>query len=182
MANATVPAADFYTFVKDIRQFGGGSPVAYRYDPAAIGTEAGDTTTGELKQGEMVAWAHNTSTPSLVRMIRNGGTGNALKYVGITRESAQGVKRLGNQAALTPTELSVFTTGVHNMKTANGITYNEGDVVFMVDGDTTAVNKDASGSAVAVGRVFLPMDPAVVGDGVKRVPVIIDDYTNYSGV
>ncbi len=170
-----IPTADFMTFVKDIRAFGGGSAVAYRYDPVGLAEGVGSP----LLQGELVAWASNSSTPSLVRFTRAGAAG---KYVGITRESAKGVQRLGNQAALTPTELSVFTTGVHNMRTANGTTYNEGDVVYMNGTNTDAVDKDASGGAVAVGRVFLPMDPAIVGDGLKRVPIIIDDYTNYAGI
>lgn len=168
-----IPTADFYTFVKDIRQFGGGSPVAYRYDPAGLAEGAGSP----LLQGEMVAWANNTSTPVLVRFTRAGGAG---KFVGITRESAKGVQKLGNQSALTPTELSVFTSGVHNLKTLNGDTYNHGDAVYMSSTDTDRVTVTAGGGT-QVGKVFLPMDPAVVGDGSKRVPVIIDEYTNYSG-
>lgn len=180
MANATPPSADFNTFVKDTRNFGGGSAVAYRYDPTAIGAVAGagDTTTTELRQGEFAAWSITSATPSLVRFERAGLAG---KYVGITRESAIGVKRLGNQAALTPTELSVYTTGVHNLRTNNGETYNEGDVVFMNSSNSDQVTKVAGGSSAPVGRVFLPMDPAVVGDGSKRVPIVIDEYTNYAG-
>lgn len=169
-----IPTADFMTFVKDIRHFGGGSPVAYRYDPSGLAEGAGSP----ILQGEMVAWASNTSTPVLVRWVRDASAG---KFVGIARESAKGVQRLGNQAALTPTELSVFTTGVHNLRTSNGETYNEGDAVFMAGTNTDQVTKTAGGGT-QIGKVFLPMDPAVVGDGTKRVPVIIDEYTNYAGV
>ncbi len=177
MANATPPSADFYTFVKDVRNFGGGSALGYKYDPANVGQNPNDTTKTELFQGEMVAWSNSSTTPSLIRWVRDGSAG---KFVGISRESATGVKRLGNQAALTPTELSVFTTGVHNLRSNSGETYNEGDVVYMNSTFTDQITKTAGGGT-AIGRVFLPNSPAIVGDGSVRVPVIIDEYSNYAG-
>lgn len=155
---------DFYTFVKDIRPFGNGSPVAYRYDAAAFVSDA----QGDLAMGEMCAY--DATNRRVVRFVRTGGAGS---FVGIGRDSAAGMKKLGNQPALNLIEYSVFTSGVHELLGLTGDTYVHGDAVFMNATSTIQVTKTAGGGT-QIGKVFLPDGSTRVGQ--VRVPVIIDSF------
>jgi len=150
---------DFYTYKGDIRPFGHGSPIAYKY--AAL--------TPDIEQGEMAAW--NATGNVLVRWQRSGAAG---KFVGITRDSAKAMAKLGNQPALALTEVSVFTTGIHEMLGTAAEVYGHGEAVYMNGTDTTKIIKVAGGG-VQVGTVHLPLGNTLTG--AVRVPILIDEYT-----
>lgn len=158
-------ATDKYTFQKDLRPFGGGTPVAYPLDPAVTG----------LAQGEFVAWASSSKT--LLRFVRAGEAG---KYVGISRDSQIGVAKLGNQAALQAaiTPFSVFTTGVHEVLGTAGETYAHSNAVYMSGTNTQKITLVAGGG-VQVGTVHLPDGSTRVG--AVNVPILIDEYTKTQG-
>jgi hypothetical protein len=155
---------DFYTFVKDIRPLGNGSPVAYKYDPTAFSSDV----QGDLAMGEMVAF--DATNRRVVRFVRTGGAGN---FIGVSRDSAISMKKLGNQAALNLIDMSVFTSGVHLLLGNTGDTYNHGDAVFMNATSTIQITKTAGGG-VQVGAVFLP--DGTQRSGQVRVPVLIDAF------
>lgn len=155
---------DFYTFLKDIRPYGNGSPVAYRYDSAAFASDA----QGGLAMGEMVAY--DATNKRVVRWVRNGGAG---QFIGIARDSAVQMAKLGNQAALNLIEFSVFTSGVHELLGLTGDTYVHGDAVYMNATSTIQITKTAGGGT-QIGAVYLPDGSSKVGQ--VRVPVLIDSF------
>jgi hypothetical protein len=162
---------DFYTFVKDLRPFGNGTPVAFKYDATAF-TGAAD---GEPVAGEFMAY--DATNRRVVRFKADGGAG---VFLGISRDSAQGIKRLGNQAALSLTEFSVFTSGVHEMVGVSGDTYVHGNAVYMNATSTQNVQKtqgvvSGGGAFSQIGTVFLPDGSTRVG--AVRVPILIDNFT-----
>lgn len=154
----------FYTFRQDIQPFGNGSPVAYRYVKSVFDADA----LGEIVQGELVAW--DSGNRRVIRYVRTGTS----KLIGISRDSAAGLKKLGNQPGLDLTELSVWTSGIHELLGTAGETYLHGDSVFMSGTDTTKVTKVAAGG-VQVGIVQNPQHVSYVG--AVRVPILIDTYT-----
>lgn len=157
---------DFYTYRGEVRPFGNGTPVAYRYDAAAFVSDA----LGELAQGELVCM--DTTNNRLLRFNRTAANG---KLVGVTRESAISMKKLGNQPAITPPEISVFTTGIHLMLGTVGETYTHNNAVFMNGTDTTKITKTQGSNGVQVGQVWNPLN--LTYSGVVRVPILIDDNT-----
>lgn len=163
-------SSDFYTYVKDNRAFGGGSPVAYTADTTLL-VENGGTP---LYQGELVALKIAGNSATIVRFTRNGSAGD---FVGITRDSMQGPAKLGNQAALvqmTSLELSVFTTGIHEMLGTVGETYAHGQMVYMGADTATITNVQGTGGVI-IGIVWLPENTTKVG--AVRVPIQIDNHT-----
>lgn len=155
---------DFYTFLKDIRPLGNGSPVAYRYDTAAFVSDA----QGDLAMGEFAAY--DATNKRVVRFVRNGGAG---QFIGVSRDSASAMKKLGNQPALNLIEFSVFSSGVHELLGLTGDTYVHGDAVYMNATSTIQITKTAGGG-VQIGAVFLPDGSQRVGQ--VRVPVLIDAF------
>src|SRR5262245_47156914 len=119
---------DFYTFKQDIRPFGNGSPTAYRYDQAAFTSDV----LGQIGQGEMVGW--DATNQRVLRFNRTAANG---KFIGVSRDSASGLAKLGNQPALQLRQMSVFVTGVHELIGSTGDTYLHGDPVYMSGTDTT---------------------------------------------
>ncbi len=157
---------DFYTYIKDVMVgIGNGSPVAYRYDPAAFASDA----FGDIAQGEFCAWDATN-----FRVLRYNRTGANGKLIGVSRDSAFGLERLGNQAALQLKELSVFTSGVHSMNGTLGETYTHGNVVYQSGTDTTRVTKTQGSNGVQVGIIWNPLNQSFVG--AVRVPVLIDNF------
>jgi hypothetical protein len=164
---------DFYTYQQDVRAAFGGSPVAYVSDSTLTVANGGTP----LFQGEMVALKVVGNSKTIVRFVRDNTAGN---FVGITRDSQQGTAKLGNQPALlqmTQIELSVFTTGIHQMLGTVGETYSHGQPVFM---SSTALQTDTITSAAGtngavVGVVWLPDNSTRVG--AVRVPILIDNHT-----
>jgi hypothetical protein len=159
--------ADFYTFVKDLRPFGHGTPVAYKYVASAFVSDA----QGEIAQGEFCAY--DSTNQRVTRFARNGGNG---VFIGVSRDSAVSMRKLGNQAALALTELSVFTSGVHEFLGLTGDSYVHGDAVYMEATSTIQITKTAGVGGVQIGQVFLPDGTTKTGQ--VRVPVLIDAYTN----
>ena len=157
--------ADFYTYVKDLRPMGGGTPVSYRYDATAFASDA----QGELAAGEFCAY--DATNKRVVRFVRNGGAG---QFIGVSRDSAAGIKKLGNQAALSLLEFSVFTSGVHELLGLTGDTYLHGDAVYMNATSTIQITKTAGGGT-QIGTAYLPDGSSKVGQ--VRVPVLIDGFT-----
>lgn len=159
---------NFYTYIKDINRGtgGSGSPVAYRYDATAFTTDP----LGQPGAGEMVAW--DATNQRILRFNRTGANG---KYIGVLREPGDGMANLGNQAALTPRELSVMTSGIHALVGTAGETYVHGNPVYMAGTDTTKVTKTQGSNGVQVGIVENPLNQAFVG--AVRVPVLIDTFT-----
>jgi len=159
---------DFYTFVKDLRPFGNGTPMSYRYDRTAFTSDA----QGELGSGEMLGW--DATNQRILRFNRTAANG---KFIGLTRDSATGLQKLGNQAALNlaVADYSVFTSGVHMLVGTVGDTYNHGNAVYMSGTDTTKITKTQGSNGVQVGTVYNPLNSSVVG--AVRVPVLIDEYT-----
>ncbi len=157
---------DFYTFRQDLRPFGMGTPVGYRYDPSAFPDV---NSLGELVQGEMLAW--DSTNNRVIRFVRTASGG---KFIGISRESAASIHKLGNQAALNLRELSVFTTGVHELMGQGGQTYLHGDAVYMAGTDAQSITKTAGGGT-QVGTVHNPQNRSIAG--AVRVPVLIDEFT-----
>lgn len=153
---------NFYTFVKDLRPFGNGTPVSYNFVALA----------SPLFQGEFVAW--DATVGVLVRYLRTGSAG---KLVGITRDSQAGLQSLGNQAALAAAinPFSVWTTGVHEMLGTAGETYTHGLAVYMQGTDTTAITSSQAVTGVQVGSVHLP--DGTIKLGAVRVPILIDNFT-----
>ncbi|SRR5213593_2963873 len=170
--------SDFYTLKTDLRAFGGGTPISYAYDKAELVAAQDD-----IEQGEMVGTVEDETLEQtfVVRWTRDGLTmgapGAAGAFAGIARDSAKGIHRLGNQSALSLTELSVMTTGVHNLIGLSGDEFEHGVVVYMSTTDTTKVTVTQGSGGVAVGTVHLPNSKAITGDNKKRVPVLIDEYT-----
>lgn len=162
--------ADYSTFIKDInRALSSGSPVSYRYDPTAFTSDPLGIG-GDVEQGEFCAW--DVTNQRVLRLQRAGGNG---KYIGISRDSARGMQKLGNQAALALTELSVFTSGVHALLGTVGETYTHGNPVYMAGTDTTKVTKTQGSNGLQVGIVENPLAQTIVG--AVRVPVLIDTFT-----
>lgn len=168
---------DVDTLFKGTRGRTKGTPVSYRYDPANV--IAGITLTPspdtDIRAGEIVAWSNTTSAPCVVRAVRSGFGG---KYIGIARDS--GRAKLG----IYPTEIGVYTSGVHMLRTTAGETYVHGQRVFQgfntADGGADRIT-NTNDPNVTVGLVYLPDGSTVSGDLSPRVPIIIDQYTNYSG-
>lgn len=159
-----MPFQPFYTYVKDLRPFGNGSPVPYRYVKSVFD---GDVL-GEPVQGELLAW--DSANRRIIRFVRTGPH----KLVGLGRDSASGLKKLGNQPGLDLTELSVWTTGVHELVGTAGESYVHGDSVFMSGTDTTKITKVAAGG-VQVGEVYNPENRTYTG--AVRVPILVDRFT-----
>lgn len=155
---------DKYTYREDFRPFGNGSPIAYKYTTPQSG--------GDIAQGEFVTW--DGTNRVLVRFVRDGSQG---PFVGITRDSALAVKKLGNQAALGPIELAVFTTGVHLLTGSVGDTYAHGDKVYMPGSppDTQKISKTQGTGGIQIGIVHLPQGNTLAG--AVDVPVLIDNFT-----
>lgn len=163
-------SSDFYTYVQDIRPFGGGSPVAYVPDTSLYSSNGGTP----LYQGELLALKISGNSATVLRFTRNGSAGD---FVGISRDSMQGVAKLGNQSALLQSvqlEFSVFTTGVHQMLGTVGETYSHGQSVYMGADTATITNVQGTGG-VTIGIVWLPDNSTKVG--AVRVPIIIDNHT-----
>lgn len=161
-------SSDFYTYRQDIRPFGGGSVITYTLD----------ATVTTLYQGEMMALKVSGNARTVVRMVADGSAGD---FVGISRDSLTGIQTLGNQTALTAkvySEFSVFTTGVHLMKTTVGETYTHGKAVYM-GADTATVTTVGTSTQPVVGMVFLPdnVQNPITGAASQRVPILIDEHT-----
>lgn len=156
------PAVSFYTFLKDLRPFGQGTPIGYK------------TALTDLHQGEMVAW--DSTNKTLVRFVRDNSAGD---FVGISMDDLVGIQKLGNQTALLAAyqnPFEVFSTGVHELMGVQGVTYKHGDLVYMYSTDTQSVTgTQGSPAGVAVGTVHLPDGSTKVGQ--VRVPVLIDEFT-----
>jgi hypothetical protein len=151
--------APYYTFQKDLRPFGGGTPFDYAV-----------STTLNIDMGEFVGW--DATNKTLVSFVRDGSAG---KFAGIARGSQAQIKGLGNQAALLLSKISVFTTGVHALLGTAAEVYGHGDAVYMNGTDVTKVTKTAGTGGVQVGIVHLP--DGTTRTGAVRVPVLIDEYT-----
>ena len=151
--------AEFYTFLGDLRPWGNGTPVAYKIAAAL-----------ELESGTFAAWDATNGT--LVKFIRDASGG---KFAGVTRGSSVMVKSLGNQAALIPPKLSVFTTGIHQMLGTAAETYTHGVVVYMNGTTANKITTTQGTGGVAVGAVHLPDGSTL--SGAVRVPILIDEYT-----
>lgn len=154
---------DYYTYKGDLRPYGHGTPIAYRYLEAAFSVGQ------EPEQGEMMAW--DSTNDRIVRFVRDGSAG---RFVGISRDSARSLKGLGNNAALTPTEFSVFTTGIHELLGIVGETYQHGEPVYMDATSTISITRVAGGGT-QIGTVHNPQHRTLSGN--VRVPVLIDEYT-----
>lgn len=166
--------SDFYTYRKDIRPFGGGSPVSYLPDSTLLVANGGTP----LYQGEMLALKFVGNVRTVVRFVTDGSAGN---FIGVSRDSQQGVAKLGNQAALIQAvnlDFSVFTTGVHQFKTTVGQTYAHGMAVYM-GADTATVTLTGTSGQPVIGMVFLESTDGtpVVGAAGVRVNVLIDNHT-----
>lgn len=156
---------NFYTYVKDVMVgIGGGSPVSYRYDPAAFATD----NQGDIAQGEFCAW--DATNQRVLRFNRSGANG---KLIGVSRDDAAGLQKLGSQAGLVQGEISVFTSGIHQMVGTLGDTYSHGDAVYQSGTNTTTVTKTVAGGT-QVGIVWNPLNASIVG--AVRVPVLIDNF------
>lgn len=156
----------YYTFIKDIKKpGGGGSRVSFKPDAAALGV---------LDNGWLVGY--DTDTKTAVKYVRDGA-GN-VKYVGIAADSLVGIRTLGNNPALDPDLVSVFTSGVHAMLGTAAETYAHGDEVYMdnVGVNAAVITKAAGTGGVKVGSVWLPEGGTLTG--AVRVPVLIDNYVD----
>jgi hypothetical protein len=160
--------ANFYTYIKDINRGTGGmgSPVSYRYDISAFTTDP----LGTPSEGEMLAW--DATNNRILRFNRTGANG---KFIGVNRDDASGFNKLGNQPGLTPSELSIMTSGVHALLGTVGDTYSHGDAVYQNGTDTTRVTKTQGSNGVQVGVVENPLNQSFAG--AVRVPILIDTYT-----
>lgn len=158
----SIPAVSAYTYLKDLRPFGGGTPIGYV------------TTLTNVVAGEFMAWDNTNKT--LVRFVRDGSAG---PFVGVSKTDLVGIQSLGNQTPLVAAfqnPFEVFTTGIHLLQGAAGQTYKHGDVVYMNGTDTQAITTTAGSPAgVAIGTVNLPDGSTLTG--VVLVPVLIDEYT-----
>lgn len=159
-----MPFQAFYTLIKDLRPFGHGTPVPYRYVKSLFDADV----LGEPVQGEMVAW--DSGNRRVLRFVRTG----TFPLIGIARDSAAGLKKLGNQPGLDLTELSVWTSGVHELVGTAGQSYIHGDAAYMSGTDTTKITLVAAGGT-RVGTVYNPENRTLTG--AVRVPVLIDEYT-----
>lgn len=165
---------DFPTFIADLRPFGNGTPFSYRYDRTAF---TGDVQvpvgnpSNDLNQGEMCAF--DATNNRVVRFQRSGANG---KFVGVSRDSATGPQKLGNQPALLASlnPFSVWTTGIHGLLGTVGETYTHGNPVYMAGTSTNTITKTAAGG-VQVGIVHNPQNLSFVG--AVRVPILIDEFT-----
>lgn len=153
----------YYTYVKDVKKPQGGSPASFK--PAAA-------IKGVMDSGEFVGW--DTDDKNVVRFIRDGA-GN-VKFVGISRDSMIGVRTLGNNPALDPDLLSVFTSGVHMMLGTAAETYVHGTEVYMETTNTTKITTVVGVGGVKVGSVWLPDGSTLTG--AVRVPILIDNYVD----
>ena len=152
---------DYNTFVRDVRS-NNGNPVSYKPDSALAGS---------LETGEFAAW--DATNKLLKRYVRDGTAG---KFIGISRDSMKGVRRLGNQAALDPDRVSTYTAGVHDVLGTAAETYKHGDEVYMNGTDTTKVTTVVGSPAgIKIGVVWLP--DGTTKSGAVRVPILIDPYT-----
>lgn len=156
---------NFYTYKQDIRPLGNGSVITYRYDRAAFTSDA----LGQIGQGEMCAW--DATNQRVLRWNRSGANGD---FIGVSRDAADGLEKLGNQPALQLKQLGVFTTGIHELVGTTGDTYSHGNPVFQSGTDTTKVTKTQAGG-VQVGTIHNPLNLTLVG--AIRVPVLIDEFT-----
>lgn len=154
--------ADFFTYVKDLRAFGEGTPVSYHFT----------VLTPPAVQGEMMAWS--AASKVLVRFVRDGSAG---KFVGISRDSQLSFQTLSNKPALNAflDPFSVWTTGVHQMLGTVGEQYTHGSAVYMSGTDTTAITASQGAGGVQVGTVYLPDGSTIIG--AVRVPILIDNFT-----
>lgn len=158
---------DFYTFLQEVNVgIGNGSPVAYRYDINAFTTDP----LGEPGQGELMAWDATN-----FRVLRYNRTGANGKLLGVSRDSASGLKRLGNQPGLTLAELSVMTSGAHALLGTVGETYSHNLPVYMNGTNTTQITLTQGSNGVQVGVVYNPKNLSIVGQ--VRVPIMIDGFT-----
>jgi hypothetical protein len=175
-----VPKSDFYTLSgmnrTDI------APRSFKYDPAdsawafSIFVPPNNPfqfgTSDEILQGEMVALVNGLLETSAV--VRWNGDFFNLTFLGIARDSAREYKRTWRRA---PTSISVFTGGIHMLRSTPGETYYNAAVVKMntSTNDTDQIRLGGS-AAEAVGRVLLPPDNVdhIDGDGKVRVPILID--------
>ncbi len=156
--------ADFNTYVRE-KTGGigaGGSPISYKYSTPGSG--------GDIEQGEFTAW--DKTNKIVVRFNRTGGAG---KFTGISRDSAKGFRKLGNQDPLGITDMSVYTSGIHLLLGTVGETVVHGDPVYMNATSTIQVTKTQGSNGVQLGVVWLPDGTSKVG--AVRVPVLIDTFT-----
>src|ERR1044071_5368943 len=137
----------FYTFVKDLRPFGGGTP----FDYAVVSTLG-------LDNGQMVGG--DATNKTLVAFVRDGSAG---KFAGLTRGSQLSVASLGNQAGLALSKISVFTTGIHQLVGTAAQTYKHGDPVYMNGTDVTKITLTQGTGGVVVGTVHLPDGTTLTG-------------------
>lgn len=158
-----------YTFRKDVRGDGRGTPISYK--PV--------TALTDLVSGEFVGW--DTDDPGLKRFVRDEA--GSERYVGISRDSQAGLAKLGNQPPLADFVgasglVSVFSTGVHLLLGTAAETYVHGTTVYM-SGTNTQKITNVAGGGVAIGRAFLPDGSSKIG--AVEVPVLIDGFTKFSG-
>lgn len=156
----SIPPVGFETFIKDLRPFGGGTPIGYK------------TALTDLVNGEFAAWDNTNKT--LVRFVRDATAG---PFVGITRDSLVGIQKLGNQPQLLAAfqnPCSVFSTGVHSLLGSAGQTYVHSTPVYMAGTDSQKITTVAGGGT-QIGTVHLPDGSTL--SGAVRVPVLIDEFT-----
>jgi len=170
--------ADFMTFRQDLRPFGNGTVISYLPDTALV----------DLAEGELVGW--NASVPGLQRWLQDGGGTNPQTqvFVGLSRDSQNTIASLGNQPALSNflnviNRVGVWTTGIHLLQTKNGDSYTHGVGVYAFgnytsgSGSQRQVTVTQPANGILVGAVYLPDGSTVIGDGTKRVAVLIDEFT-----
>ena len=151
--------AEFYTYLGDLRPWGNGTPIAYKI-----------VNTLELESGTFAAWDATNGT--LVKFIRDGSGG---KFAGVLAGSSTMIKSLGNQAALIPPKINVFTSGIHQMLGTAAETYTHGVLVYMNGTTANKITTVQGTGGVVVGSVHLPDGSTLTG--AVRVPILIDEYT-----
>jgi len=158
-----VPQRDFYTLTNDGRNHG--APRTWPYDPSPFGDD--------VMQGELMGLAAGTA----VRLTNAVSSGSG--FIGVSRDSPGSARKLGLRA----TEISVWTSGVHLLRTTNGEVYAQGATVYRTGGSVTDQITNGGAAANAVGTVLFPIGTGpITGTGQNRVPIIIDQYVNYAGV
>lgn len=158
----SMPPVTRYTFLKDLRPYGQGTPIGYL------------TALTNLVEGEFVAWDNTNKT--LVRFVRDGSAG---PFVGISKTDLVQIQSLGNQPALVAAfqnPFEVFSTGVHTLQGAPGQSYAHAQAVYMRGTDTQAITTTSGSPAgVQIGTVHLPDGSTLTG--AVNIPVLIDEYT-----
>src|SRR5262245_10246565 len=182
-----VPRNDFYTLSGMNRTED--APRAFPYNPKSAAWTVSifpppdnpfggalNGTAEQILQGEMVALPATGTTVPPMSVVRWNGDQLNLRFLGIARDSMRAAQRL---LGYLPTTISVWTGGIHRLRTTNGETY-ENDALVKMNTSTNDTDQIKLGSALgadAIGRVLLPKDvDFIVGDGKVRVPILIDTF------